>query len=67
MKTHIWFRSCECEEWRKVFGLTNLPEDWAHTIADRYNQKYSHGMWWVSDSKPDKSQVVENWNKGKIK
>lgn len=56
--TIVWYRETTEEEWRKA-PFAFQKESNPHEIADRYNEKYNHGMWWVNDSKPGKSKVPE--------
>jgi len=67
MSTTIWFREDEETQWRPASpAWTAIPEQQAHQIADHYNTKYNHGMWWVSHKKPSKDQVVEGWKKSTL-
>lgn len=62
MTTTIWYRENEEQEWKPAIPeWTDISEERAHKIADRYNTKYNHGMWWVSKEKPSKDKVVEGW------
>jgi len=59
--TTIWYRQGEDEEYRPITPWQGISKERAHSIADEYNTKYGHGMWWVSQEKPSKDKVVEGW------
>jgi len=60
--TSIWFRENEEASWRPASpAWSDISEERAHKIADHYNKKYNHGMWWVSHKQPSKDNIVEGW------